>query len=126
MISVGAKNVSDAKRDLEYAAQKLKELGIISTTKIKVKLRNIVATGDMGQAVDIEKLSTKLPNIIYEPEQFPGAIYYAKELEGASILISSRPCVGHATVDAPCWFASFSESRRLDLCQALRPSLPAV
>ena len=29
----------------------------------------------------------RLPNIIYEPEQFPGAIYYAKELEGASILI---------------------------------------
>lgn len=37
--------------------------------------------------VDIEKLSTKLPNIIYEPEQFPAAIYYAKELEGTSILI---------------------------------------
>ncbi len=24
---------------------------------------------------------------MYEPEQFPGAIYYAEELEGASILI---------------------------------------
>lgn len=87
VISVGAKNVSGAKHDLEYAVQRLKELGIISTTKIKVKLRNIVATGDIGQTVDIEKLSTKLPNIIYEREQFPGAIYYAKELEGASILI---------------------------------------
>jgi len=41
----------------------------------------------MGQPIDIQKLSVKLPNIIYELEHFPGAIYYAKELEGASILI---------------------------------------
>jgi transcription initiation factor TFIID TATA-box-binding protein len=47
----------------------------------------MVATGEIGHSIDIERLSTKLPNIIYEPEQFPGAIYYAKELEGASILI---------------------------------------
>jgi transcription initiation factor TFIID TATA-box-binding protein len=37
--------------------------------------------------VDIERLAIKLPDIIYEPEQFPGAIYHARELEGASILI---------------------------------------
>jgi len=29
----------------------------------------------------------KLPNIIYEPEQSLGAIYYTKELEGAFVLI---------------------------------------
>jgi len=72
---------------LNYAVGRLSQLGLISSIKVRVKLQNIVATGDIGQAVDIEKLSTRLPNIIYEPEQFPGAIYYAKELEGASILI---------------------------------------
>jgi transcription initiation factor TFIID TATA-box-binding protein len=87
LISVGAKSFRDAKHDLEYAAGRLAELGFITSMKIHVKLQNIVATGDIGRPVDIEKLSIKLPSIIYEPEQFPGAIYYAKELEGASILI---------------------------------------
>lgn len=87
MISVGSKSFEAAKHDLNYATKRLAELGLISITRIKVKLQNIVATGEIGQAVDIEKLSTRLPNIIYEPEQFPGAIYYAKELEGGSILI---------------------------------------
>lgn len=87
MICVGAKSIEAAKHDLNYANKKLAELGLVSATKIKVKLQNIVATGEIGQTIDIEKLSTILPNIIYEPEQFPGAIYYAKELEGASILI---------------------------------------
>ena len=87
MIAVGTKNFDDAKRDLNYANKTLAELKLISLRKIKVKLQNIVATGDVGKTVDIERLSTQLPNIIYEPEQFPGAIYYAKELEGASILI---------------------------------------
>jgi transcription initiation factor TFIID TATA-box-binding protein len=87
MICVGAKSFDDAKHDLNYATRKLAELGLVSKRKITVKVRNIVATGDIGHAVDIERFSAKLPNIIYEPEQFPGAIYYAKELEGASILI---------------------------------------
>jgi transcription initiation factor TFIID TATA-box-binding protein len=87
LISVGAKSIKDAKHDLDYASRKLAELGFITTTKIQVQLRNIVATGDIGQPIDIEKISMKLPNIIYEPEQFPGAVYYAEELEGASILI---------------------------------------
>jgi len=88
MISVGSKSFKDATHDLNYATGRLAQLRLISPTKIKeVKLQNIVATGDIGQDVNIEELSTRLPNIIYEPEQFPGAIYYAKELEGASILI---------------------------------------
>jgi len=37
--------------------------------------------------MDIEKLAKKPPNVFYEPEQFPGAICYAKELEGMSIMI---------------------------------------
>jgi transcription initiation factor TFIID TATA-box-binding protein len=87
MISIGTKNYEDAKHDLDYAAKRLAELGLISKTRVKAKLQNIVATGDIGHTIDIERLSVKLANLIYEPEQFPGAIYYAKELEGASILI---------------------------------------
>lgn len=47
----------------------------------------MVAKGELGTAIDIERLAAKLPSVIYEPEQFPGSIYYADELEGASILM---------------------------------------
>jgi len=87
MISVGSKRFEDAKHDLKHAVKKLEELGLIKPVKIAVKLQNIVATGELGQSMDIESLVRKLPSTIYEPEQFPGAIHYAKELEGASILI---------------------------------------
>ena len=87
MISVGAKSFEAAKHDLNYAMKRLAKLGLISRTRIKVKLQNVVATGELGHGVDIENFASKLPSVIYEPEQFPGAIYYAKELEGASILI---------------------------------------
>jgi len=87
MISVGTKSYEDAKHDLNYAAKRVADLGLVTKVRINVKLQNIVATGDIGHTLDIERLTMKLPNIIYEPEQFPGAIYYAKELEGASILI---------------------------------------
>jgi transcription initiation factor TFIID TATA-box-binding protein len=87
MICVGSKNFEDAKHDLVHAAKRITKLHLVKPTKINVKLQNIVATGEIGKPIDIEELYTKLPNVIYEPEQFPGAIYYAKELEGASILI---------------------------------------
>lgn len=87
MISVGSKRFKDAKHDLEHSAKKLEELGLIKPIRIAVILQNIVATGELSQLVDIEAIVRKLPNTIYEPEQFPGAIYYAEELEGASILI---------------------------------------
>jgi TATA-box binding protein (TBP) (component of TFIID and TFIIIB) len=44
---------------------KVSELGLISSTKIHTKLQNIIATGDIGRPLDIEKLSVRLPNIIY-------------------------------------------------------------
>jgi transcription initiation factor TFIID TATA-box-binding protein len=87
MISVGTKSYADAEYDLNYAARRLADLGLISKTRVKPKLQNIVATGDIGHTLDIERLAMRLPDIIYEPEQFPGAIYYAKDLEGASILV---------------------------------------
>jgi len=103
MISVGSKSMQTAKRDLQYAARRLAELGLITPTRVVVKLQNIVATSSLGRSISLENLSTWLPQTIYEPDQFPGAIHYAKELEGASILIFANGKV------------VFAGLRRLDL-----------
>jgi transcription initiation factor TFIID TATA-box-binding protein len=71
MISIGTKSYEDAKHDLDYASKRLAELRLVRKTTVKIKIQNIVATGDLGHTLDIERLGTELPNIIYEPEQFP-------------------------------------------------------
>jgi transcription initiation factor TFIID TATA-box-binding protein len=90
MISVGAKGLADSKHDLKYAAEILARHRVIKGTKIQVKLRNIVATTQLGTKLDLERLARTLPSVIYEPEQFPAAIYHAKDLETASVLIFSN------------------------------------
>jgi transcription initiation factor TFIID TATA-box-binding protein len=87
MICAGARSFAGAERDLNYAAKRLLELGLISKVAVDVKLQNIVATADLRHNINLDELVSKLAHVIYEPEQFPGAIYYAEELEGVSILI---------------------------------------
>src|SRR6266568_1686528 len=55
MISYGTKSFEAASRDLNYASTKLAELGLISRVRVDAKLQNIVATGDLGKPVDLEK-----------------------------------------------------------------------
>ena len=90
MISVGAKSLADSKHDLKYAAEVLARHRVIEDTKIQVKLRNIVATTHLGTKLDLERLARTLPSVIYEPEQFPAAIYHAKDLEAGSVLTFSN------------------------------------
>jgi len=86
MISIGSKAFRAARHDLNYAANKLTELGLTEPVRIRPRLQNLVAITEIGGPVDMNKLVKKL-NVIYEPEQSPGAIYYAPELEGASVLV---------------------------------------
>jgi len=87
MISIGTKSFLDARQDLKYAAERLVDLRLIESVRVKVKLQNIVAVFDAGISFDLESLSQMRHNLIYEPEQFPGAIYWAPELEGAAMLL---------------------------------------
>ena len=66
---------------------RLVKLGLVRKTTITPKLQNVVATTKVDQEMNLEKLSKILPHVLYEPEQFPGAMYYPSELEGASVLI---------------------------------------
>ena len=71
MIAVGAKSAEAARRDLLHVAQSFG----INTGMMKIEVRNIVATVDLAMAIDLEALQDIVPGIIYEPEQFPSAIF---------------------------------------------------
>ena len=70
MISVGTRSVEEARRELNLVAEALK-----ANLNTEPRVRNIVATSDLGYKVDLERISSMSQIVaVYEPEQFPGAI----------------------------------------------------
>jgi transcription initiation factor TFIID TATA-box-binding protein len=57
----------------------LYDIKFINFIQIKLEVRNIVATTDLGQKIDVNLLASVLPKVIYEPDQFPGAIIIRKK-----------------------------------------------
>jgi transcription initiation factor TFIID TATA-box-binding protein len=87
MISAGTKEEHHAQRDLEFVARYLAKAGLVKPRRLDVKIQNIVATIKSQNRIDLEEIALKVPHIIYEPEQFPGAIYHPTDPIGLSILI---------------------------------------
>ena len=56
---------------------------------IKFKIENIVASANLGMELDLYSLGRKVPNIEYEPEQFPGAILKLKEPKSSLLLFKN-------------------------------------
>jgi len=86
MISIGTKSEEHAFRDLQHARDFLIEKNLVRSVELFPKVQNIVATADLGGAVDLEKLVC-MRSIIYEPEQFPGAILKINKPHKATVLI---------------------------------------
>ena len=86
LISVGTKSEQNAFNELDYTAQFLSERGFIKSVKLRPEIRNIVATANLELNISLERLA-EYPKVIYEPEQFPGAIIHLKQPHKASVLV---------------------------------------
>jgi TATA-box binding protein (TBP) (component of TFIID and TFIIIB) len=99
MISIGTKSVARATQELKLVARTLE-----ACLKIEPQIQSIVAIADLKTPIDLESFLTlvqaeKQFHVIYEPEQFPGAIIKFPIIEGsnATILLFSSGkvvCVG--------------------------------
>lgn len=87
MISVGTKTEEEAHKELQMAANYLAEKGALKKVDIDSKIQNIVVVGNAHCLINLEKFSELEPKIIYEPEQFAGAIIRFQEPFKASILL---------------------------------------
>jgi len=100
MISVGTKSTEKTQHELALVASHLEEAGVAKLKKSPVKIRNIVATADIGFEVNLDEVKNgKGTYIIYEPEQFPGAIIrlnLSEKMKATILLFSSGKivCVG--------------------------------
>lgn len=86
MISIGTRSEPQAFKELQIAEKFLTTNGLIKHNRLQPKTQNLVITSDFGKSIDFEELSEKI-KIIYEPEQFPGAILRLVEPFKASILL---------------------------------------
>ncbi len=73
--------------------------GSLKHEKVQVEIENIVASGDLGGRIDLEIVAERLCKTMYEPEQFPGLIYYMNEPKAVLLIFASGKivCVGAKT-----------------------------
>lgn len=75
LISVGTTSEKQAKKELELVVKSLIKAKIIEPTMTEPVVRNVVISIDLGKPVDLVALCDKMQRLIYEPEQFPAAIW---------------------------------------------------
>ena len=79
MVCTGAKSEKESRSAVEKVVKELRGQGIQITEKPVVKIQNIVASAELGGEIDLESLVYKLSRVMYEPEQFPGAVFRMDE-----------------------------------------------
>src|SRR5271169_3727209 len=93
MVCTGAKSEKESRRAVMKVVKELKKGGIIIISKPELKIQNIVASGNLGGMIDLEKAAYTLGHAMYEPEQFPGLIYRMQEPKVVILLFASGKLV---------------------------------
>ena len=76
MISTGAKSINQAYEQLISSMNLMHKNNFIEQIVYLIpRVRNIVATLNIGKKLNLTSLSQNLSKSIYEPEQFPGLIF---------------------------------------------------
>lgn len=86
LICAGTRSKREAQANIRAACGVLADVGVKVPDNPEAKVQNVVATGELGKPINLERLASR-PNVMYEPEQFPAAIFHPKELDGGSVLV---------------------------------------
>ena len=102
MVCTGAKSERQARKAILTVARELRSTGIAITGKPEITVQNMVASGTLGGPIDLDDLCERVEvggRLIYEPEQFPAAIYRTGKGSVVFLIFSSGKavCVGAKT-----------------------------
>ena len=75
VVCTGARTIEKVRESIKKIIKSLKKIDIHIKITPEIKIQNIVASGSVGMALNLNELATKLQNVEYEPEQFPGLVY---------------------------------------------------
>jgi transcription initiation factor TFIID TATA-box-binding protein len=96
MVCTGAKSEKESRAAVRKVVRELRGRGIKIKEKPVVIIQNIVASAALGGEIDLEPLVYKLSKVMYEPEQFPGAVYRMDDPQVVFLVFSAGKlvCVG--------------------------------
>ena len=58
-----------------------------------IEIVNVVASASIDQKLDLNKIADKFPDVEYNPEQFPGAVFRLRNPKTATLLFSTGKMV---------------------------------
>ena len=75
VVCTGARTLDKVEESLKKIIKSLEKINIKIKIKPVIIVQNIVASGSVGMALNLNTLAMKLENTEYEPEQFPGLVH---------------------------------------------------
>jgi transcription initiation factor TFIID TATA-box-binding protein len=93
LVCTGTKSIAQVKQVINEVIKQLKKININITTKPKITVQNIVASGTIDLKLNLNFLALEMENTEYEPEQFPGLVYKLIEPNATFLLFSNGKLV---------------------------------
>jgi len=93
LVCTGTKSVAQVREVVQQVIKQLRKIGVNVTTKPKIAVQNIVASGAINLDLNLNTLALELENTEYEPEQFPGLVYKLEEPTATFLLFSNGKLV---------------------------------
>jgi len=93
LVCTGTKSVAQVKRVIQAVIKQLRKIKVKITTKPKITVQNIVASGEINLKLNLNFLALEMENTEYEPEQFPGLVHKLIEPNATFLLFSNGKLV---------------------------------
>lgn len=93
VVCTGAKTMKEVKEAIHKIMKLLERVKVKIDIEPEIHVQNMVASGALGFALNLNDLVMKLRNVEYEPEQFPGLVYKIKEPKASFLLFSNGKIV---------------------------------
>jgi len=91
VVCVGCKKRALIEKTIEKTVKMLTPYAkkIFTKKKPKIEITNIVASAALGLELDLYRIASKVKDVEYEPEQFPGAILKFKDPKASLLLFKN-------------------------------------
>jgi transcription initiation factor TFIID TATA-box-binding protein len=98
VVSLGAKSVEELPIGVQKLCEKLRSAGLEASSESEIAIKNVVASSDLRAEVNLTNmaLALGLEKVEYEPEQFPGLVYWLEEPHAVFLIFNSGKiiCLG--------------------------------
>ena len=93
LVCTGTKSIAQVKKVIQAVIKQLRKINVNITTKPKITVQNIVASGMINLKLNLNFLALEMQNTEYEPEQFPGLVFKLQGTRATFLLFSNGKIV---------------------------------